>query len=151
MKELLRDSIFGHCLRLITRGKVFQYPEEVDPSIWKKYVHAEKSANIAKHGQTAAPVPSSQGNLGQNRQQSACQSGHSSATEVDHDALVSGEPSRHVDPEKGRDQYIVDWYGPSDPEVSSSTSTVFLHGHRPPDPSPEPAKLVPSEEVLRDV
>ena len=59
MKELLRDTIFSHRVRLITRRKVFQYPEEVDPSIWKKYVHAKKSANMANHGQAAAPVPRS--------------------------------------------------------------------------------------------
>lgn len=119
MKELIRDTIFSHCLRLLTRGKVFQYPEEVDPSVWRKYVHAEKSANMANHGQTTAPVPSPPPeNPDQNRRQSASQSKHSSATEVDHAALVNGEPNRHVDPEKGRDEYIVDWYGPSDPEVS---------------------------------
>ena len=106
MSELLRDTAFSHCLRLVTRGKGFRYPEEVDPSLWKKYVHAEKSASTADRGQPASP------------------SARSSATEVEPDArLANDEPNRPVDPEKGGDPYIVDWYGPSDPEVSNRVYT----------------------------
>lgn len=32
-----------------------------------------------------------------------------------------------VDPEKGRDLSIIDWYGPNDPEVSSSTAVNVLN------------------------
>ncbi|KAK9775980.1 putative Major facilitator superfamily (MFS) profile domain-containing protein [Seiridium cardinale] len=116
MRELLRDTVFSHTLRLITGGKVFKYPEELDPSIWEKYVHSEKSANIARHGQTEAPKPSSQEKLADGGRDESPNSRDSSATAVDHDTVVNGERSRHVDPEKGKDYYIVDWYGPNDPE-----------------------------------
>jgi len=49
MLELIRDSAFGHCVRLVTRGKYLQYPEERDPEIWKKYVSHEKSGYAAYH------------------------------------------------------------------------------------------------------
>lgn len=117
MIELVRDTVFSHTLRLITGGKVFKYPEEVDPSIWKKYVHAEKSANIAHHGQTDAPDSSSQNNDPEDTRAGMPDERRSSATAVDHDTVVHGEQNRKVDPEKGKDYYIVDWYGPNDPEV----------------------------------
>ncbi|KAF4970572.1 hypothetical protein FSARC_2437 [Fusarium sarcochroum] len=55
MEELIRDAIFSHLLRLMTGGRVFKYPEEEDPSQWKKYVHVEKSAKMARHGQPQPP------------------------------------------------------------------------------------------------
>ncbi|KAK6087022.1 multidrug resistance protein [Seiridium cupressi] len=116
MRELLRDTVFSHTLRLITGGRVFKYPEELDPSLWEKYVHSEKSANIAHHGQIEAPEPSSQENLANGERDESPYPRDSSATAVDHDTVANGERSRHVDPEKGKDYYIVDWYGPNDPE-----------------------------------
>lgn len=117
MAGLFRDTFFGHCVRLITRGKVFQYPEEVDPSIWTKYVHAEKSANMAQYGQTTVPEGSSRKSLGQGPRLQPRDSRSSSATEVDHEVIANSSHERHIDPEKGKDHYIVDWYGPNDPEV----------------------------------
>ncbi|KAI4595741.1 hypothetical protein KJ359_006732 [Pestalotiopsis sp. 9143b] len=117
MYELLRDTVFSHTLRIITGGKVFKYQEEVDPSIWKKYIDGEKSANIARHGETSAPKrqqgPAEDDGSGGN---GSPDSRTSSATAVDHDTVVHGDRNRHVDPEKGKDYYIVDWYGPQDPE-----------------------------------
>ncbi|KAI0482647.1 MFS transporter [Xylariaceae sp. FL0804] len=103
--ELLRDTVAGHALRLLTGGRVLKYPEEVDPSVWERYVHAEKSANMARFGETAAPTPPG----GES-------STTSSATHVDPQAVVHGQPVRSIDSEKGKDYFIVDWYGPHDPE-----------------------------------
>jgi DHA1 family multidrug resistance protein-like MFS transporter len=50
MKELFRDTIPGHFLRLVSGGKLFPFPEEEDPSIWKRYVSKEKSGHMAHHG-----------------------------------------------------------------------------------------------------
>ncbi|KAI1344804.1 MFS transporter [Xylariaceae sp. FL0016] len=110
MRELLRDTIFSHTLRLLTGGRVFRYPEEVDSSIWKRYVHAEKSSNLARHGQTSSPSEDD----GEQGPHDA--SRDSSATRVDTETVVHGHPTRSVDPEKGKDFYVVDWYGPDDPE-----------------------------------
>lgn len=48
--ELVRDTAFGHALRLITGGKVMTFEEERDPSIWKRYIDKEKSGRMAHHG-----------------------------------------------------------------------------------------------------
>lgn len=55
MSGLIRDSVFGHCMRLISRGKLFPYPEERDSSIWDTYVNSEKSTNMARYGSTDRP------------------------------------------------------------------------------------------------
>ncbi|KAK8055208.1 hypothetical protein PG993_000435 [Apiospora rasikravindrae] len=116
MEGLLRDTFFSHCLRVVTGGRVFKYPEEVDSSIWTKYVHAEKSANMAQHGQTTAPEGSFRDSPAQDPGQPSPGSRSSSATQLDHEAIANTNHKRHVDPEKGKDHYIVDWYGPNDPE-----------------------------------
>ncbi|KAK8050322.1 hypothetical protein PG994_012052 [Apiospora phragmitis] len=116
MVGFMRDTFFVQYLRFVTRGKVFKYPEEVDPSIWTKYVDAQKSTNMAQHGQTTAPERASQENSAQDTPQLSADSHSTSATEVDHEAVANSSHKRHVDPEKGKDHYIVDWYGPNDPE-----------------------------------
>ena len=110
MKELLRDTIFSHILRLLTGGRVFKYPEEEDPSLWKKYVHVEKSGNMARHGQPQAPE----------RERGEQTRSDSSDTAVSEgEGRTVNEVSGHVvDKEKGKDVHVVDWYGPDDSEVS---------------------------------
>jgi DHA1 family multidrug resistance protein-like MFS transporter len=115
MKELIRDTIFSHILRLLTGGRVFKYPEEEDPSLWKKYVHVEKSANMARHGQTQAPEDD--GGHESRRSQTRSSSLETAVSSGEGRTVneVSGHP---VDKEKGKDVHVVDWYGPDDPEVS---------------------------------
>ena len=52
MKELVRDTVFGHFLRLVTGGRVLPYEEDRDPSLWKRYIDVEKSGRMAHHGHT---------------------------------------------------------------------------------------------------
>jgi DHA1 family multidrug resistance protein-like MFS transporter len=92
--DLIRDSPFGHIVRLVTRNKVFQYPEERDPELWKKYVNQEKSGYMAHHGTAEAPEEESE--------------------ELQNAQGASGVK---VDPEKGKDKHVIDWYGPEDPQV----------------------------------
>ncbi|ORY60831.1 MFS transporter [Pseudomassariella vexata] len=115
MKELVHDTIFSHCLRFFTGGRVFKYPEEVDSSIWRKYMNAEKTSNIALHGQTSSTERASEPGISEG-QDELPDSPVSSATEMGHDTVINGDPIRRVDPEKAPDYYIVDWYGPNDPE-----------------------------------
>lgn len=35
---ILRDSFFGWCCRFVTGGRVFKYPEELQPTIWQHYL-----------------------------------------------------------------------------------------------------------------
>ncbi|KAI0864885.1 MFS transporter [Xylaria cubensis] len=133
MPELIRDSFFGRSARILTGGRLFKYPEEIDSSIWKKYIHSEKSANIAHHGHTGPPsltsseehiIDSSSNNSTSSSIDGTDREGRPSAPRFDTHAIVHGHPNRRVDPEKGKDIYIVDWYGPNDPENPRNWSTA---------------------------
>ncbi|CEI61322.1 Caffeine resistance protein 5 [Fusarium venenatum] len=121
MKDLIRDTIFSHILRFLTGGRVFKYPEEEDPLLWKKYVHAEKSANMARHGQTEAPEADGE----QQSRRSQTRSSSSDTAVSSGEAGTVNEPSgRIVDKEKGKDVHVVDWYGPDDPENPRNWSRI---------------------------
>jgi len=133
MKELLRDTAFGHLLRLITRQGVLPYEEDRDPSLWKRYVDKEKSGRMAHHGhpgeeekqeengETDNENDSSKRRTDANRQDEESPPRNSSETRV-----AAGEPQRNdasgvpVDPERGRDVTIVTWFSEDDPEVGCS-------------------------------
>ncbi|KAH4860702.1 hypothetical protein HBH70_148270 [Parastagonospora nodorum] len=114
--DLIRDSPFGHIVRLVTRNKVFQYPEERDPEVWKKYVHQEKSGYMAHHGTTDPPEEESEElqNAQGVRAREHNSSDSASRTQVG-DGFNEASGVK-VDPEKGRDRHVVDWYGPDDPQ-----------------------------------
>jgi hypothetical protein len=46
--ELFRDTVAGQLLRVVARGKVLQYEEDRDPSVWKRYVDKEKSGQVVR-------------------------------------------------------------------------------------------------------
>jgi DHA1 family multidrug resistance protein-like MFS transporter len=124
--DLIRDSPFGHIVRLVTRNKVFQYPEERDPELWKKYVHEEKSGYMAHHGTVEPPEEESeelnqaQGIRGRERQSSDS----SSRTQVGEG--FNEASGVRIDPEKGKDKHVIDWYGPEDPQVSLYPQTWMI-------------------------
>ncbi|KAH7080483.1 major facilitator superfamily domain-containing protein [Paraphoma chrysanthemicola] len=116
VSDLIRDSPFGHIVRLVSRGKYFQYPEELDHTLWKKYVSEEKSGYMAHHGTAQPPEEESQ-ELNQAvgmREREGRDSETSSHTHVEEGRNVAS--GVRVDPEKGKDKHVVDWYGPDDPQ-----------------------------------
>jgi DHA1 family multidrug resistance protein-like MFS transporter len=116
MADLIRDSAFGHCIRLLTKRKYLQYPEEKDPQIWKKYISHEKSGYAAYHGQTSAPDDA--GEIEGLTQAHGVRSREASETSSRTVGEGINEASGvRVDPEKGRDIHVVDWYGLDDPQV----------------------------------
>jgi DHA1 family multidrug resistance protein-like MFS transporter len=132
MKELVRDTVVGHLLRLATRGKVLQYEEERDPSLWKRYVDKEKSGRMAHHGNTEEEekeeaADASDDNMQQQQRFGVAEGNTTADTRNSSDTRVgSGEAQRNelsrvpVDPERGRDISIVTWFGDNDPEVCPS-------------------------------
>jgi hypothetical protein len=114
--DLIRDSPFGHCVRLVTRNKCFQYPEEKDPSLWKKYVNQEKSGYVAHHGNTQPPEEAEEELQHARGVRDREDSETSSHTHVGED--YNHASGVRVDPEKGKDQHVIDWFGPDDPAVS---------------------------------
>jgi DHA1 family multidrug resistance protein-like MFS transporter len=118
VSDLIRDSPFGHIVRLVTRRKYFQYPEEKDHEIWKKYVNEEKSGYMAHHGTAEAPEEESD-ELNQARGLRAREGDNSETSSRTHVGEGYNEASGvRVDPEKGKDKHVIDWYGPDDPQVS---------------------------------
>ena len=57
MSELIRDTVFGHMVRFITKGKVLQYAEEKDPSLWKQYLDRNQTKNMALYGHPEDETP----------------------------------------------------------------------------------------------
>ena len=132
MTDLLRDTVFGHLLRYLTKGRVLQYMEEKDPTLWKQYIDREQTYNMAIYGhpelapneqkekdgqlQTPAEPPNgistpsdeSASTLATEKTQPGDDNGHQM-----HTALTN----QRVDTEKGRDATMVSWWGDDDPEV----------------------------------
>jgi DHA1 family multidrug resistance protein-like MFS transporter len=134
----------------VSRGKLFPYPEESDPELWKKYVNEEKSGYMAHHGTAEPPEEESQ-ELSQ-AQGVRTREGHnsetSSHTQVG-EGINEGSGVR-VDPEKGKDKHVIDWYGPEDPQVCFWTDRE-IDGYACLTQRLESTKLVATEEVLRYV
>jgi len=128
MAVLLRDTAFGRILRVVSGKKIFRYAEERDPSIWKRYVDVEGSANLAHHG-THEPAEEGQGSpervTGDLHQQSDDEkekdADESDGTQIPSNNSYGDEPINYasgvkVHPEHGKDVHLVTWYGDDDPE-----------------------------------
>jgi len=136
--ELMRDTTFGHILRILSRGKVFPYWEDKDPELWREYIHEEKTHNLAKHGQTEAPEPEEKDDKEAEREKeyegefdrvdrdsdNEARRPSSANTSRTRTNAPDGEEAHHVntitgtkiDQEKGKDIHLVHWYGDKDPE-----------------------------------
>lgn len=133
MADLFRDTVAGQLLRLVTGRRILQYPEERDSSIWQKYLNPEKSANMAMYGSTEPPSSEKREEVERGESSSDerrptpernSPSHSSSSTTVDDENVVVNTLSKTaVDPEKGRDVHIVDWYGPDDPDNPQNWSS----------------------------
>lgn len=113
--DLIRDSIFGQLVRLATGSRIFSYPEERDSSLYDRYINVEKSANLARTGTTESrPVEEKELQPPSPPANGSARS--STSTIADPNALVNVASGTVVDPERGRDGAVVDWYGPDDQE-----------------------------------
>lgn len=97
------------------------YEEEKNPELWKKYVNKDKSANMAVHGATQPPDDVKEKEDGQEESDSQQPrhrgSNSSSSTQVASDQEINKASGKPLDKEKGKDVFVVDWWGPDDPEV----------------------------------
>ncbi|OTB08322.1 hypothetical protein M426DRAFT_7649 [Hypoxylon sp. CI-4A] len=95
MATQLRDTEFGHLVRLLTHAKYLRYPDEIDSSLWKSATQGNTTPTctpLGEHENDARPIGLQ--NLGS-----------SNAAEND------------------RQVYLVDWYGPDDPENPQNWSS----------------------------
>ncbi|PVI02030.1 MFS general substrate transporter [Periconia macrospinosa] len=118
--DLFRDSTFGQVVRLASGGRVFPYPEERDPSLWEKYINEEKSGYLAHHGNTQPPEEGQDLNTARGirtgEANNTTSSFSSSGTHLPEKDNPNGTNGVGLDPEKGVDRAVIDWYGPDDPE-----------------------------------
>lgn len=119
--DIIRDSVFGHAVRLATGNKYFQYPEERDPEYWKRYINDEKSAELATLGKTRTQLAREQAEKGSEDTPKAEKEEENDLTAAPNDSSSTltednNNQIKRVDPEKGVDTAIVDWWGPEDPE-----------------------------------
>lgn len=42
MQDLVRDTVFGQLVRLISRNKLLKYPDELDSSLWRQFIQEER-------------------------------------------------------------------------------------------------------------
>ncbi|MCJ1324732.1 hypothetical protein MMC10_001394 [Thelotrema lepadinum] len=104
MTEIIRDTVFGHLLRWASGGKILPHPEDLDPCLWRKYVHEEKTARIAHHGHTGED-DSSKEQRPEKRHNSGI-SDESSRTRNE-DNRIRNDIGMKVDPEKGKDLNVI--------------------------------------------
>ena len=130
MTELFRDTPFGHLLRFVSRGKILQYPDEANPSIYSQYLakkQSDRSSSASgeeKPRDQPAARPQLQNTLSRteslslynelsrthsarSQQQTGAGEQYGSAT-----TTVAGD----AEGEKGDDPNLVTWYGDDDPE-----------------------------------
>lgn len=100
MATQFRDTTFGHIVRFASNNRLLKYPDEIDPTLWKKSLQGQDaSSSETANGSSVEKASNSRGDA------------------LDGTNLGSSDPA-HI-PEGGRDIYLVDWYGPDDPEVST--------------------------------
>ncbi|RDW89018.1 hypothetical protein BP6252_01050 [Coleophoma cylindrospora] len=127
MKELIRDTVLGHFLRMVTKGKVLPYEEDRDPALWKRYVDKEASGRMAHHGHLGEEEKDAIHDTGDS---SPTAVRRSSETRVEHPDFtrINTASGMRVDPEKGKDVTMVSWFSDDDPEnpLHWSTPKKFL-------------------------
>ncbi|KAI9746350.1 MAG: hypothetical protein M1818_000062 [Claussenomyces sp. TS43310] len=93
MQDNVRDTVFGHFVRLISDNRLLKFPDEVDSSLWKRCLQEATNDDAEKEQN-----PSSSG-----------------TTSMD-DSEKPNVNQVHPNGDKREDVYLVDWYGPEDPE-----------------------------------
>lgn len=107
MTTQIRDTQLGHLVRFLSCNRLLRYPDEKDPSLWRKFLQPDTTSKSSQQeDQNVSADPFSMGFDTQN--------------DDVHDSSVN-----HVVKE-GKDIYLVTWYGADDPEVTAPTDPMRL-------------------------
>ncbi|THX26755.1 putative caffeine resistance protein 5 [Aureobasidium pullulans] len=121
MSDLFRDAPVGQMIRWMTKNKYLQYPEEKDTSMYGKFINREKSGNMARYGQPNPPEDEEkEEKQDDNQDRSRHNSESSDPTLRGEGTTMNSASGKAVDPEKGKDVNLVDWWGPNDPECPTN-------------------------------
>ena len=118
MGDLFRDTVIGHLVRWVSKGKILPHPEDEDESLWRKYIHEEKTARMAHHGHTEEEEDKDEGGMRQNSSEG------SSRTRLEEEPRHN-DIGMKIDPEKGKDWSIVH-FEENDPEVHYSLESLHI-------------------------
>ena len=148
MAELFRDTVVGKMLRLMSGGKLYPFAEERDPSIFQRYIHHDKTQEMASYGRLLEDHEKQNpegGNTGSEKEINKPNNDAPKPNSTSHETSrtrVSQEGNRteqftrkenaighKIDPEKGRDTNIVEWYGPDDSEVCHMFNLLLFVEH----------------------
>ncbi|THY74964.1 putative caffeine resistance protein 5 [Aureobasidium pullulans] len=123
MSDLFRDAPVGQMIRWMTKNKYLQYPEEKDTSMYGKFINREKSGDMARYGQPNPPEDEEkEEKQDDNQDRSRHNSESSDPTLRGEGTTMNSASGIAVDPEKGKDVNLVDWWGPNDPECPTNWS-----------------------------
>lgn len=89
-------TTFGQLVRLLSGNKVFQYPDEINPLLWKRFLRQDASEHI--NGSDQSPRKT--------------------------EATENGVPENTILHDGGQEIFLVEWYGPDDSEVGHFTSNL---------------------------
>ncbi|THX81670.1 putative caffeine resistance protein 5 [Aureobasidium pullulans] len=123
MSDLFRDAPVGQMIRWMTKNKYLQYPEEKDTSMYGKFINREKSGNMARYGQPNPPKDEEKEEKQDDNQDCSRHNSESSDPTLRGEGTpLNSASGKAVDPEKGKDVNLVDWWGPNDPECPTNWS-----------------------------
>lgn len=139
MAELIRDTAFGHLVRLVARKRYFKFAEEEDPSIWTRFIDEKKSGYLAHHGDASPPedddesleglggvrTRENQYTLSPPANMRSLQKQGSYNSRAGAAARINKASGIKIDDEKGKDIHLVSWYGDSDPENVSILAPLW--------------------------
>ena len=132
ISDLIRDTVFGHVVRKITKNRALQFAEERDPSLWKQYLDRDQTRNMALYGHPQLTEEEKKEKDISEGSPAESDADLHTPTEQERNALAQTQTQRtthehqmhstltnqRVDTEKGRDLSMVSWWGDNDPEVS---------------------------------
>ena len=104
MAAIFHDTLFAYILRSAFGSRVFPHPDEKAlPAIWQEKLSQVSPRHSTQSTLNDVPVPDT--------------------------ASVQSEKTavRKGDPENGKDTFLVEWDGPTDPDVSCGTCTHQQH------------------------
>jgi DHA1 family multidrug resistance protein-like MFS transporter len=115
MCTLIQDSVVGHAIRILTKGRFFKYAEEKDPSLWQRYINLEKSGQMAYRGRIAGDEIPDEDIFSLVQSISRIPS-----TAWEHSGhRFQGLTGVRINPEHGKDVSVIDWWDENDSEVGT--------------------------------
>jgi DHA1 family multidrug resistance protein-like MFS transporter len=131
MANQIRDTPFGHLIRFLSSNKLLQYPDELDSSLYKKWVQANKDATVAHlHLDSQEHKQHKQDNRNSATLKEAANPAVPSPSDSSEEKENRPNASNHPMIDADKNIYLVGWYGLSDPEVCINGASTLTISHK---------------------